>query len=129
MNLESYVNEINNGIASFINENYPQFQQLDVGYWANTNNTELRIWEECLMYMNDGVYLTWQVKISDRSGELDSLTLLKEFMERFKYKPAYDPDFKDNGIYDTGVNQYGVHYAKCWIVPDFPEGVTENHIL
>lgn len=111
MSLALLVNEINNDVAMFINENYPHLKMVNVSHtklWHSEDGLfNLSICEDRLIKFNENYYLCWQVQVSDLGVEYDVLNSLKEFMTSFKYKPVYDPEFEaDGGIPNRDIPVY-----------------------
>lgn len=137
MNLKSYINEVNTNIAAFIAANYPDITAYAerLGQYLNNDGAQFIIWVDQLKYADNGAYLSWRVQVAIPSGiNLNALDVLKEFMKTFMYKPIVDPECQADdvheGTYETGANDmFDFQYARCWVFPNFPEGITESHVL
>lgn len=128
--MESNQTSMRDNIASFIEQNYPHLLQCaSQTKWLSGNGMLLSVVEDRLLHLDGRVYLAWAVQFSDPTRCHSTLDTLKDFMSTFMCKPICDPDFKDDGVYDSGENSYVGRYTRCWFVPEFPNGHTESGIL
>lgn len=133
MNLKDHIEKYNTIFSERINKNLNGFVQQDIDYWTIYNNTfTLSIIPDAVMYIkNDSeAYLPFKITLTSfNKNKYKSFEMIKDVLYYLEYTPIRDDDANFIEDFFKISNNDDCLTIECWIIPEFPNGYWENHIL